>query len=475
MVQIAMPAGRHYALMWGIPDNYAGMTNAMLHRSKAFVDLSGVDVTIVTYEFREDYDAVRQRLRDRGALVDGMSVLNIWEDLRSWDDERLLGGRARSTKAPDEAFVPLGKRGDHAHALRNVLADKDGKVLQIDYFRKDGSLMLSDRRDIPGKGNRYVTLCDVSGQPLRTWRGVWGFYHFWLDSLPRDPIAWFFADSKTSANHVVGYRRDDVVTMHIVHGSHVAPGQGNSPTDITASRKQVFQKLDNWDAAVFLTQHQLDDVEKLLGPGSNRYVCPNGRNVAIAPPAFERPSTRGVMLASLSKRKQIDHAIKAMSKVGRIKFRRPRLDIYGRGSQKSFLQKQVFLQNPKPLVSLRGYLPDAVQQFADASFSLLTSNNEAFGLVLVESMALGCIPISYDMPYGPAEIITNGVDGFVVPADDIEALAKAIRKVASAPPTELVPMREAAYRRALDFNDEHITEKWATIMRSALDSKRENQ
>jgi len=475
MPQIAMPAGRHYALMWGIPDNYAGMTNAMLHRSKAFVELAGAQVSIVTYEFREDYDAIRQSLRDRGALIDGMTVINLWEDLKTWDDGRLQSAKATFTESPEDTFAPLGTRGDHAHPLRNVLLDKDGEIEQVDYFREDGTLLASDRRQVPAKRNRSVTLCDESGEPMGTWRSVWDLYHFWLDSLPRDPIAWFFADSKTSANHLVGYRRDDVVTVHIVHGSHVEPGKGSSPTDIIASRKHVFDRLHQWDAAVFLTQHQLDDVEKLLGHGSNRYVCPNGRKVPATPPPFERPSDRGVMLASLTKRKQIDHAIRAMSKAGRIKLRRPQLDIYGRGPQQKALKARVLIQTPKPLVTLRGYMPDAVQQFADASFSLLTSNNEAFGLVLVESMALGCIPISYDMPYGPAEIITNGVDGFVVPADDIGALAKAIRTVAGMKPVELVPMREAAYRRAQDFNDEHITAQWAAIMKSALESKTERQ
>lgn len=473
MVQITMPAGHHYALVWGIPDNYAGMTNAMLHRSKAFVQLGGVHVTIVTYEFREDYDAIRQKLRDRGALVDGMSIINLWEDLKSWDDDRLSSAKATFTGTPEETFVPLGQRGDHAHPLRNVLLDKEKNVQQVDYFREDGTLLASDRRDLPGERKRSITLCDTSGRPMGTWRSIWNVYHFWLDSLPREPIAWFLVDSKTSANHLVGYRRDDVVTMHIVHGSHVAPGQGDSPTDIIPSRRHVFERLDKWDAAVFLTQHQIDDVDKLLGPGTNRYVCPNGRSVPDTPPPFKRPSNRGVMLASLSKRKQIDHAIKAMSRAGRIKLRRPRLDVYGRGAQKKALEAQILRQTPEPLVSLRGYKPNAVQQFANASFSLLTSNNEAFGLVLVESMALGCIPISYDMPYGPAEIITDGVDGFVVPADDIDALAAVIRKVAGTRPEDLVPMREAAYRRAKDFNDEHITERWATIMRSALVSKTE--
>ena len=86
-------------------------------------------------------------------------------------------------------------------------------------------------------------------------------------------------------------------------------------------------------------------------------------------------------------------------------------------------------------------------------------------------MGHGCIPISYDMPYGPSEIITHGVDGFLVPPDDISGLATEIRRIARATSDELAPMREAAYRRALEFNDEHVTEKWAAVMEKALASK----
>lgn len=52
VAEIALPDGHHYAAMWGIPDNYAGMTNSMLRRSRAFVEMAGAEVTILTYEHR---------------------------------------------------------------------------------------------------------------------------------------------------------------------------------------------------------------------------------------------------------------------------------------------------------------------------------------------------------------------------------------------------------------------------------------
>ena len=468
----SLPEGSHYAVMWGIPDLYAGMTNSMLHRCRAFVELAGTDVTIVTYEYRPDYDVVRTRLRDRGAMIDGMHLINLWEDMRSWDDAKLRGvSGAKRFVAPDETlFIPLGERGDQSDPLRHTLHDRAGKVLQVDYFRPDGTLLASDRLDVPGPKSRAFTLCDTSGQPIGTWQKIWELYWSWLDSLPREPIAWFIADSKTSANHMVDYHRDDAVVIHVVHGSHLTPGTGRPHGQLVESRRKAFERLDHWDGVVFLTRHQLDEVDILLGPGDNRHVIPHGRHVPASPPELSRSSLNGVMLTSLSKRKQIGHAIKAMAKAGRVGWRKPHLDVFGQGAQEKSLR--LLIARHRANVDLRGYSDDAAREFDTASFSLLTSSNEAFGLVLVESMGHGCIPISYDMPYGPAEIITDGVDGFLVPADDINALAAAIRRITRMKPAELAPMREAAHRRALAFNDEHVTARWAVVMQAALDAKR---
>jgi len=86
-------------------------------------------------------------------------------------------------------------------------------------------------------------------------------------------------------------------------------------------------------------------------------------------------------------------------------------------------------------------------------------------------MGHGCIPISYDMPYGPAEIITHGVNGFLVAPDDVSGLATEIRRLARSSSAELAPIREAAWRRALEYNDEAVTARWAEVMETALEAK----
>ena len=469
MTDVDFPAGHHYAVTWGIPDNYAGMTNSLLHRSRAFVRLGLGEVTILTYDHRPDYDAVRRRLRERGATIEGMHVRNLWEDLRGWNDAQLADAVSTAEQGVHPTFAPLGAQADQKQLSRTV-RDDAGDLLQIDYLRKDGTLLCSDRRNVPGEEPRSVTLCDTSGQPLGTWLSIWDLYYAWLDTLPRDPVAWMIVDSKTTANHLCHYRRDDVVTMHVVHGSHLGTDPVTHEVILRSSREYVMERLDDWDLVAFLTRQQLDEVDAMLGPGANRRVIPHGRDVPERLPTVKRSRFRGVMLTSLDKRKQIAHAIKAMNRVGRIRLRRVTLDVWGRGPYEERLQK--YIESTNAPVQLRGYSNHASEEFAKASFSLLTSHNEAFGLVVVESMAQGCIPISYDLAYGPGDIITHGVDGFLVPPDDIWGLVTEIRRLVRAKPADLEPIRAAAHRRALEFNDQHVTEQWVSAMEDALASKR---
>jgi poly(glycerol-phosphate) alpha-glucosyltransferase len=68
------------------------------------------------------------------------------------------------------------------------------------------------------------------------------------------------------------------------------------------------------------------------------------------------------------------------------------------------------------------------------------------------------------MPYGPSDIITDGVDGYLIPNGDIDALAERIATIVAASPEELAPLREAGYRRALDFSDERVLQLWSSTL-----------
>lgn len=59
-------------------------------------------------------------------------------------------------------------------------------------------------------------------------------------------------------------------------------------------------------------------------------------------------------------------------------------------------------------------------EYLNSSMLLLTSRFEPFGLALSEAMSCGLPVVAFDCPYGPADIITDGIDGFIIRDRSIE-------------------------------------------------------
>lgn len=434
----------------------------MLHRSRAFVSEAGENVTILTLDDRPDYSELEQRLRADGTLVDGIRLLNIWDWLR---DTTITPGA--TNVIPAEPLDPHDADSIETHNGVTLSRTRElgGSAAAVDRFRHDGSLLLTDRRVYDG---RSVVFYDVDGRPIKAWKSSWALYRYWLDRLTDGRRSFLIVDSKTAARFVHSYRRDHVVTLHLLHGSHRRRG---SAEQVSASRRETFEHAADYDAIVTLTERQSEDYLADGATPQRMFVVPNGRAVSDRTPERRHVPGRGVMLASLTGRKRVAHALDAVARA-RQDVPDVTLDVYGEGPKHADLAKRINDKRISDAVRLHGFERHADARFADADFTLLTSTSEGLPLVLVESMAAGCIPIAYDICYGPADIITDGSDGFLVPEGSIDGLAERIVRLRSMPARTLRAMRRRARRTAKRYSDGAVTRRWGRVMELALEGKR---
>lgn len=94
-----------------------------------------------------------------------------------------------------------------------------------------------------------------------------------------------------------------------------------------------------------------------------------------------------------------------------------RLDLYGEGEMKEYYRSKAHNMNAD--IHFCEPTLDILEKYREHSILLLTSIYEPFGLVLPEAMSCGLPVVAFDCPYGPADIITDGVDGFLIKNRDI--------------------------------------------------------
>ena len=96
---------------------------------------------------------------------------------------------------------------------------------------------------------------------------------------------------------------------------------------------------------------------------------------------------------------------------------------------------------------------------------LLTSRYEPFGMVLPEAMSCGLPVIAFDCPYGPADIITDDMDGFLVKDWDIMSFADKVCLLMENQDLRQ-QMGQAAIRSSQRYRSDRIMSVWQELFES---------
>ena len=218
----------------------------------------------------------------------------------------------------------------------------------------------------------------------------------------------------------------------------------------------------------------------MRGDGQNVWFLPIGVD---APPAAEierrraaSAATPGPHLASVGRlvpERHHDNLIRALARV-RERFPTAHLTIIGDGPQRQPLDALVHELGLAGAVTLTGLAPRhaLLADLKSADIYVSPTSIDAFGTATVEAAAYG-LPIITTRVGFPAELVADGVTGYVIPPEDVGALVEALVKMCDLGPEGRRAMGRRMRQRfdALDLTWPRVTERLVAIYQACMGGK----
>lgn len=167
-----------------------------------------------------------------------------------------------------------------------------------------------------------------------------------------------------------------------------------------------------------------------------------------------------VACGRLTEQKGFPHLIEALAHVRQVA--PAYLWIVGEGKQRQYLENKIQQLGLTNYVRLLGFQSNPYKYMAAADVFVLSSLFEGFGNVVVEAMACGAPVVATNCPYGPGEIIEDGISGLLVPPANPETLAGAIVRVLTDQELKQTLIQNGK-ARAQDFNAEAIASTYGEL------------
>lgn len=245
-----------------------------------------------------------------------------------------------------------------------------------------------------------------------------------------------------------------------IHESHASLLLGNKGKGVPALKKaqhQLKQILGNrFSKIILLTkgnrkEWRLKNVEVIPNPSpfhlSETSTLQNKKIIAVG---------------SYSYNKGYDLLMKIWQKI-ESDFPDWELNIYGSATYEN-LYKQAE-QLSLSIIHFFAPIPDIETKYLESSIFVLASRSEGFGMVIIEAMSCGVPVISFDCPNGPADIITNNQDGYLIKNGNVNEFAEKLKLLIVDSDLRKKMGREAK-QKSENYDPITIVKQWDKLFKS---------
>ena len=338
------------------------------------------------------------------------------------------------------------------HVARGLMAE--GAVCALALRRMQGGLLAEAERLLPV-------------EPLGE-GGLWAFVPKLARLIDRwQPTHVVTAFSDVALLSLLALRRSGcrAALVHGVHNVHAGVGAQRGWQGWLRHRVGNLLAIPLYahaDAVVAVSEGIAAEIERGIWPRPrllevihNPVIDRTDLDAAMAAPRRITP-TRMISLGRLERQKGFDLLLDAVATLDAgLDWS---LDIWGEGSERQRLQRQIVDLGLEHRVQLRGNAQRPLETLRNYGLFVMASRWEGFGNTLVEAMAMGLPVIAVDCPYGPREILLQGRLGMLVSRAELaSAIASVLRD-----PTGIDVGR--LLQRAHDFTVEKAVADWGGLL-----------
>ncbi|KOR13113.1 glycosyl transferase family 1 [Staphylococcus carnosus] len=467
-----------YTITSTLPKFHAGRTKALLKRIDFIQDKLKRKQTILTTNYDPNYRDVYQSFEERELLKSTIPIINLYEWLSDYNVYNVPKTKFKKKKIYKPQPIRISNYTEKEDEKRNAIRyyDQDtGKYIMYRQFFPESDIIKFEDYFVDGvkhkierhEFNMYGYLHRISNFSRKINKktedqfydldgnlycrrffdedennrinSILIYKHGRVEkgfSNEKDLFTYFFNHIFEDGDTVFDDARlldksllncdKKIKPIMVLHNAHV------EGSEIKPSYKTALLNSDKVFKYIVLTNHQKEDIQSKVDIPDDKF--------AIIPHFIEnqkrkaRKKDRFIYMGRFAPEKQITHIIEAY-KIFKEKGYPTKLVLFGAGigAERKNIEKLVHNYHLENDVTIETFTEDPLKEFRESKASILTSRREGFGLTVMESINEGCPVISYDVKYGPREIIEDGENGYIVEVNNIQGVAESMVSIVEHP------------------------------------------